>query len=142
MKAPPVIVDIMMHAPIHEVWSAITDKEKMKKWYFDISDFKAEESYEFQFTGGTEDKPYIHLCKITEVIPEKKLSYSWRFKGFPGNSLLTFELFPKGNTTQLKLVHEGLETFSYNPDFSIENFKSGWEAIIGSSLKSFLEPHS
>jgi hypothetical protein len=45
-----------------------------------------------------------------------------------------------GNLTKLKLIHEGLGTFpARNPDFAKENFEEGWNWIIGTSLKEFLE---
>lgn len=83
----------------------------------------------------------MHLCKVTEVVQGKKLTYSWRYDGFEGNSFVTFELFPEGNKTRLKLTHAGLETFpvTANKDFAKENFAEGWTAIIGTSLKEFVE---
>ena len=32
-------VSVMVNAPVEKVWNALTEKEEMKKWYFDISDF-------------------------------------------------------------------------------------------------------
>ncbi|HEY8895376.1 MAG TPA: SRPBCC domain-containing protein, partial [Niastella sp.] len=58
---------------------------------------------------------------------------------YEGNSFVTFELYPEGNGTRLKLTHEGLETFPMNPDFAKKNFMEGWTQIIGTSLKEFLE---
>ncbi len=41
---------------------------------------------------------------------------------------------------KLRLTHEGLETFpQHDEDFSVENFTKGWNAILGTSLKNFLE---
>jgi len=112
----------------------------MKQWYFDLAEFKPEIGFEFQLYGGTEEKQYLHLCKITEVIPGKKLAYSWRYDGSEGNSLVTFELFAEGDKTRLKLTHEGLETFpKSNPDLAKENFVEGWISIIGTSQKKFIE---
>ena len=61
---------------------------------------------------------YHHICKITEVDPQRKLKYSWRYQGYEGISYVTFELFSEGKATRLKLTHEGLESFPINnPDF-------------------------
>ena len=95
--------------------------------------------FEFEFTVEHEGMTYHHLCKITEVIPQKKLAYTWRYKGHEGNSLVTFELFADGDKTRLKLTHEGLETFPKTTSFARENFMKGWTQIIGSSLKDFVE---
>jgi uncharacterized protein YndB with AHSA1/START domain len=127
-------------ADTSKVWHAITNKEAMKHWYFDFKEFKPEIGFEFQFYGGTEENQYLHLCKVTEVIPEKKLSYSWRYDGYPGISYVTFELFDEGEQTKLRLTHSGLESFPADqPDFARKNFEAGWNDIIGNSLKAFLE---
>lgn len=141
MTTVPFIIERTFDATAENVWRAITEKELMKQWYFDLPEFKAEVGFRFQFTGGKKpEKQYLHLCEITEVIPGKKLKHSWRYDGYEGNSFVTFELFADGDRTKLKLTHEGLETFPMsNPDFAKENFIAGWTSIIGTSLKEFLE---
>jgi uncharacterized protein YndB with AHSA1/START domain len=140
MNNEPFVIERTYNAPSHVVWEAITRKEKMKEWYFDLAEFQAVEGFEFEFSGGSEEKTYLHLCKVTEVIPGKKLSYSWRYEGYPGYSVVTFELFPEGNKTRLKLTHAGLETFPADTkDFARESFAAGWTDIIGKHLKEYLE---
>lgn len=140
MKNEPLVLERTFNAPIDKVWKAITDKDNMKQWYFDLAEFRPEVGFEFQFTGGTEEHSYLHLCRITEVEPGRKLTYSWRYEGYAGNSFVTFELFPEGDKTRLKLTHTGLETFpASNPDLRRENFEAGWTQIIGTNLKDYLE---
>ncbi|MCI0706393.1 MAG: SRPBCC domain-containing protein [Ignavibacteriae bacterium] len=139
-ETEPFIIERTYEAPVDLVWKAITEKERMKQWYFDLKEFKPEVGFEFQFTGGTEERPYLHLCKVLEVVPQKKLSYSWVYDGYEGYSVVTFELFPEGQKTRLRLTHTGLETFpASNPDLVRKNFVDGWTSLIGESLKSFLE---
>ena len=138
----PIIVERIYNAPVEKVWNAITDRDEMKKWYFDLVEFKAEPGFEFQFYGeGKQGEKFLHLCKVIEVIPKKKLTYSWRYDGYEGNSFVTFELFPEGNKTKLKLSHKGLESFpiTANKDFAKENFMEGWTYIIGTGLREFVE---
>lgn len=141
MKNDPLIVERTLDAPTDQVWKAITDKNDMKQWYFDLADFQPVVGFEFEFMGGPEGGiQYRHLCKITEVISGKKITYSWRYDGYEGVSYVTFELFPEGNKTRLKLTHEDLETFpANNPDLARERFEEGWNYIIHTSLKGFLE---
>ncbi len=139
MDNKPVVVETIYKASKEKVWNAITDKNEMKKWYFDIADFKPEVGFEFQFIGGTPEKSYLHLCKITEAVKESKLSYSWRYDGYEGKSFVTFELTAEGDNTKLKLTHKDLETFpADNPDFAKKNFEEGWNYILGTALKEFL----
>ena len=141
METQPIVVERTFNAPASKVWKALTDKNEMKKWYFDLADFKAEKGFKFQFLGGPEDgKQYLHLCEVTEVVPGKKLTYSWRYDGYAGNSFVTFELSEQGDKTLLKLTHKGIETFpKENPDFAIGNFAEGWKHIVHTSLKEYLE---
>ncbi|MBI1768919.1 MAG: SRPBCC domain-containing protein [Bacteroidetes bacterium] len=134
------VVERVFNTSVEKVWKAITDKDQMKQWYFDLAAFKPEVGFEFQFEGGKDDRIYLHLCKVIEVVPLKKLKYSWRYDGYEGISFVTFELISQGKETRLKLMHEGLETFPIsNPDFARENFSEGWNYIIHTSLKKHLE---
>ncbi|MBI3125121.1 MAG: SRPBCC domain-containing protein, partial [Ignavibacteriales bacterium] len=117
MKDEPFLIERTFSAPIEKVWKAITDKNVMKLWYFDLAEFKAEVGFKFQFIGGPPERQYLHLCEVTEVVSGKKLTYSWRYDGYEGNSFVSFELFGEWANTRLKLTHAGLETFpKENPD--------------------------
>jgi uncharacterized protein YndB with AHSA1/START domain len=140
MKNEPFVIERIYNASIDKVWKAITDKDEMKEWYFDLKEFKPEVGFEFEFYGGSPEKSYRHLCKVTEVVPGKKITYSWRYDGYEGNSLVTWELFEEGDKTKLKLTHTGLDTFPVdNKDFAKENFVMGWTSIVGTSLPTYLE---
>jgi uncharacterized protein YndB with AHSA1/START domain len=141
MKNEPFVIERTFHAPADKVWKAITDRDQMKQWYFDLAEFKPVVGFEFSFEGGKPGgKCYVHRCVITEVIPQKKLTYSWRYEGEAGNSFVTWELFPDGDKTKLKLTHAGLETFpKTNPDLAKDNFVKGWTDIVGRMLKEFVE---
>lgn len=141
MDQQVIVLERLFDAPVKKVWKALVDKNEMKLWYFDLAEFKAEVGFTFRFTGGpSPERQYVHVCEVTDVIPEKKLSYSWRYEGYGGNSLLTFEFFAQDTKTLLKLTHTGIDTFpSENSDFAIGNFNAGWNSIIHTSLKEYLE---
>jgi uncharacterized protein YndB with AHSA1/START domain len=139
MSAQPFVIDRVYNAPVERVWEAITDNNKMKEWYFDIPDFKPEVGFEFTFDGGSEEKTYVHLCRVIEVIEGRKLSHTWRYQDYEGDSVVTWELFPEGDKTRLVLTHTGLETFPPLKDFAKENFATGWTDIVGRMLKEYVE---
>jgi len=136
----PVVVERVYDAPVEKVWTAITDRSQMKQWYFDLDAFELKEGFQFRFPGqGHKGEQYMHVCTITQVEPEKKLQYSWQYEGFPGYSLVTFDLMPVGNKTKLRLTHHGLETFPKDSaDFAHESFNEGWNHLIGISLPEHL----
>lgn len=123
-----------------KVWQALTQKELMKKWYFNLTEFRPEVGFKFEFWGSTENGvKYKHLCEIVDLVFESRLSYTWQYEGYRGVSTVTFELTDEAGKTRLKLTHEGIGNFPAEvPDFAIHNFQTGWNHIIHISLNNFL----
>jgi uncharacterized protein YndB with AHSA1/START domain len=140
-QTEPLVIERTYLAPAALVWKALTDAEEMRRWYFDLKDFKPEAGFEFEFTVEHEGHSYRHLCKVTEAVSQKRLAYTWRYAGVKGDSLVTFELLPEsgGKQTRLKLTHEGLETFPDLPAYARKNFNQGWTELVGTSLKEHVE---
>src|SRR3989337_1023338 len=88
MKTLPFEIERTFHAPVEKVWKALTDKNDMKQWYFDLKAFKPEVGFEFVFEAGEGGKTFRHVCKVTEVVVNRKLAYTWRYDGYPGNSVV------------------------------------------------------
>ena len=140
METKPLIVERTLNAPASRIWEALTDNSKMKEGYFQLENFEPRVGFEFQFYGqGSKGEKYIHLCKITEVVVNQKLQYSWRYQGFPGSSLVTFELFEEGQSTRIRITHTGLDTFPQDSaDFAPASFNMGWTELITVLLPKFL----
>lgn len=141
MKAEPIIVEQVYRSTVEHCWQAITDENQMKQWFFPTMDsFKPQVGFETQFNVQARDKNYLHIWKVTQVVPGRKIVYSWNYGGYPGDSLVIWELTSEGHTTKLKLTCEGLETFPQdNPDFSRESCIEGWNFFLSQRLKTFLE---
>lgn len=140
MATQPIIIEHTYPVPAERVWEAITDKNKMKLWYFELAEFKPQVGFTFSFYGGDENKQYLHLCKVTGVVPGKKLTYSWQYEGNPCVSYVHWELFEEGSKTRVKLTHAGIDSFVQDdPAFARENFEKGWIYILGTSLKDYLK---
>jgi uncharacterized protein YndB with AHSA1/START domain len=138
--AKSITVEETYDAPIEKVWSAISNNEEFDKWFMKLGDFKPEVGHVFEFEAGSDDKKYLHKCKVLEVVPNKTLSYSWRYEGFPGESVVVFDLEDMGDgKTKLTLTHDGLDTFPQDiPDFASANFKEGWTSAA-QELKGYVE---
>jgi uncharacterized protein YndB with AHSA1/START domain len=136
----PFVIERVLDAPIERVWHALTNKDEIKHWSFEIPEFEPEEGFEFTFYGEHEGTRFVHYCRITEVVDERKLAYSWRYENVRGVSHVTWELFPEGGKTRLRLTHEGLENFAHaGAHYLRSNFVAGWTDIIGRSLVSWLK---
>jgi uncharacterized protein YndB with AHSA1/START domain len=136
-----VIVEQTYNKPAEKVWDAITNSKVMKSWLFkEIESFKPEVGFKTQFNIREKGTNYMHVWKITDVKPGKKLEYEWTFKGIPGDSYVKWELFPDKNKTKLKLTHKGIDSFPKdNPDLSIKSFLEGWSSLLKKNLKEYLE---
>jgi len=78
------------------------------------NNFKPVVGAEFQFRTGPIAKldfDGIFYCKVLEIIPLKKLSYSWRSGPGEGeitlDSVVVWKLEPKDKGTELFLEHSG-----------------------------------
>ncbi len=144
MSADPIVVEQTFNAPIAVVWKAISDKDQMRQWFFDpIAEFEPKIGFETQFNVRCDDRDFPHLWKVTDVVPETRIVYDWRYSGYPGISSVVWELSETPNGTKLKLTHEGHETFPQDDSvFSRESGQAGWEYFLHQSLKAFLERQS
>jgi len=107
--------------PPEMVWEYLTNAELMAQWLMK-NDFQPIVGHDFQFRTNpipSLDFDGIVYCTVLEIIPFKKLSYSW--KSGPGDGKITidtvvvWELQPKEKGTDLLLEHSGFsETENLN----------------------------
>jgi uncharacterized protein YndB with AHSA1/START domain len=133
------VLERTFNASVNTAWKIITNVDEMRRWYFDLKEFRPKPGFEFQFIVEHDGNRYEHHCKVTEAVPQKKIAYTWRYHGHEGNSLVTFELFADGDKTKLKLTHEGLETFPKTPAHARLNYLEGGTQLLGTSLKEYVE---
>ena len=116
--------------PSEIVWEYLTKPELMELW-LTKNDFKPIVGLDFQFRTNpipSLDFDGIFYCKVLELIPFKKLSYSW--SSGPGNgeinldSVVEWQLQQADNGTELLLEHSGF-TKKENLDF-YNGLNHGW----------------
>jgi uncharacterized protein YndB with AHSA1/START domain len=97
--------------PPAAVWEYLTSAELMELWLMK-NDFQPVLGHEFQFRVNpipSLDFDGVVYCKVLEIVPHKKLSYSW--KSGPGDgtinvdSIVRWELQPTDKGTELLLDH-------------------------------------
>lgn len=140
----PIVVEQVFKTSINKLWNAVSNLDEMKAWYFDnIDAFKPELGIRSEFAVSVEDRVFTHLWEVTEVVPLQKLTYNWKYKEYPGDSFVTFELFEEGNLVKLKLQVDVVEDFPDDvPEFTRESCVQGWNYFIGQRLKNYLDKHS
>lgn len=138
---PPIVVEQTYNSSIENVWEAITNVDLMCQWFFEnIPSFEAQVGFKTQFTIQTEERSFLHLWEVIEVVPFKKIAYNWKYQEYSGDSNVEFELFEDAAGTRLLLSHHVLEDFADDiPEFTRESGITGWEYFIKKSLKAFLD---
>lgn len=141
MRQDTIHIEITYHAPTSEVWAALTNKERIREWFFDVSDFEVKPGIEFEFKKPGFKREFLHRCRILDAKDNEKLQYTWAYPGLmDGESVVTWELIPRGNATSLRLTHEDLSLHKEGGEsFTLKRFESGWGDILGKSLASYLE---
>ncbi|MDB4285769.1 SRPBCC domain-containing protein [bacterium] len=137
----PIIVEKTFETSINAVWSALTDLDEMKQWFFEnIPAFAPAVGFETAFAVHSGDRIFTHLWKVTEVILHQKITYNWKYLEYPGDSFVTFEFTEEGNQVKRKLTLDVVEDFRDDvPEFTRESCVEGWEYFLGKDLRKLLK---
>jgi uncharacterized protein YndB with AHSA1/START domain len=89
----------MPHTP-EKIWRALTQSHLIEEWLMK-NDFVPAVDHRFQLRGdwGHAD------CKVLQIEPEKRLSYTWDAMGL--ESVVTFTLAPTATGTHLRVEQAG-----------------------------------
>lgn len=137
----PVIIEENFTVSINKLWSAITEVNRMKKWFFEnIESFEPTVGFKTKFIVQNEDRIFPHLWEITEVIPKERICYNWKYAGYEGDSFITFEISKSKQGSKLVLTHKVTESFTTNiEEFKRESCIGGWNWFIKNQLKNYLD---
>jgi len=136
----PVTFTFSYNCSSEKMWSAITNIEEMKLWYFDNIDvFKPETGSKSNFVIEHEGLRFTHLWEVLTVTPLQEISYSWQYKEYDGNGHVKFDILETENGVELTLINSGLETFPQHiPAFSRESCEAGWNYLLNNRLREYL----
>ncbi|MDP9081958.1 MAG: SRPBCC domain-containing protein [Bacteroidota bacterium] len=116
--------------PQESVWEYLTKSELMAQWLMK-NDFQPIVGHDFQFRTGpipSLDFDGIFYCKVLEVDPFDRLSYSWTSGPGDGKitleSVVTWKLEPRDKGTEVFLEHSGFAK-DENLDF-YNGLLQGW----------------
>ena len=96
--------------------------------------FRAQPYHPIGFDGNV-------FCQVLDIVPAKKLSYSWKFGPKPGeilvDSVVTWTLISKDQGTELILDHRGFTGTKDLPAYNIMN--EGWKKNIEERMRKLIE---
>jgi len=136
-KVQDIVQTVVIHASIEKVWQKVATSEGIAAWFMP-NDFQLEEGHEFHLQGPFGASP----CKVIEVDPPKKLTFTWDLDGWRVSFLLK-EL--ESGTTEFTVIHGGWKesdktVAKANEKVSVirERMNGGWEQIVA-KLKAAIE---
>jgi len=122
----------LKHAPA-KVWRALTDPELLTRWLLPVVGFELEPGATFTLTAppqpGWDGKVN---CRIVEIEPQRKLSYTWVVGGI--DTVVTFTITPTTSGTRLSLVQSG---FKDDQKQNLGGARYGWN-LMGERLVDLL----
>lgn len=137
----PIEIEESFYVPIEKVWNALTDVDEMKRWYFDnIDSFIPDIGAKSRFAVNSGERIFTHLWEIIDVVPYRKIAYTWKYLEYKGDSYVTFELYEKPDFVKLVLTVVVTEDFPDEiSEFKRESCIGGWTYFINGRLKEYLE---
>ena len=136
----PIVIEQLYDASLDEVWTAITERDQMIQWFFNnIPAFDSRVGFETKFNVNSGGRYFLHLWKLTDVVPRERITYQWSYEGYKGESWVTFELFEQNDKAGITLTFKVVENFLDGiPEFTRKSGEQGWSYFIQSSLKDYL----
>lgn len=121
--------------PVDRVWKALADAQAMSQWLMPC-DISPEVGHKFTFkTDPQRGFDGIVHCEVLEVVPNKKLVFSWCNGKM--NTQVTFRLEALGETTKLYLEHSGFSSI-FERIFVRQLLRNGWKRKILKQLEVYL----
>lgn len=143
--APSLVIRRVVRAKRDRVFKAWTDPEIMKQWFYCqegsakvTNDFRVGGTYENEMTHKTKNAEgsvcnvNLHKGEYLEIVPPEKIVFTWN-SAIVSSSVVTVELKDLGDSTEVWITHDKLETQELRDMHSF-----GWEGCL-ENLQSFIE---
>jgi uncharacterized protein YndB with AHSA1/START domain len=125
--------ELDLHHSPEKVWRALTDPELLAEWLLPVIDLQLVPGAAFTFkTQAYPGWDGIVNCRILEIEPLRKLSYTWSVPFL--DTVVTFTLTPTASGTRLSLVQSG---FTPNQKREFGGARYGWK-MMGGKLTALL----
>ncbi|HEX6063822.1 MAG TPA: SRPBCC domain-containing protein [Longimicrobiales bacterium] len=121
--------EVDLHHSPEKVWRALTDPVLLAEWLLPVVGLKLAPGAAFTFK--TQPQPGwdgVVNCRVLEIEPQRKLSYTWIVGENWLDTVVTFTLAPTALGTRLSIVQSG-----FKPDQK-QNFggaRYGWRMMGG-----------
>lgn len=128
----PLVLTRVLPFPRERVFRAWTEVEELKKWFGPAGmsiplaemDVRVGGSYRIGMKPAQGDDLYVVVGVFQEITPPERIVFTWKWEDSgpdAPDTLVTVELRPKGDGTELVLTHDRFPTVE-----SRRNHEEGW----------------
>ena len=135
MTTEPVVITRQIKSPIEKVFAAWTDPAQLSQWFAPESgtiqeaDIDLRPGGAFKIAFVAESDRFCAFGTYLRIDSPRLLEFTWKWEESSierGESVVTIELVPTGNVTELTLTHAKLESAT-----SCEAHLKGWDSVLG-----------
>lgn len=96
--------------------------------------------FETEFDVEADGRIYPHRWEVIEVKTSRRIAYRWRYRGYPGDSTVHWNLTSTPVGTELVFTHRDYETLQTGmAGHPRQNCEMGWRCFLDERLRQFLE---
>lgn len=128
-------------SPKEKVWESLTDQQKFRKWWGEKNlKIQAKMDGEFEESRTNKEGTVIFTRgTVITVVPNHRLSFTWKKDDWDGETLVTFYLLPQNKRTKLYFLHSEWNNLSVKIREEQKSvLQEKWKEKLA-NLKYFLE---
>lgn len=125
-------------APPAIVWACLTGAEAVRRWFGAHMQLDARPGGGFVEAWADGERTVTTTGEVLRFEPPHRLDLSWRDEDWPAATLVSITLEPVGETTRLRLRHNGWDALGDGAAALAEAHRAGWRAHLR-SLRQFAE---
>jgi uncharacterized protein YndB with AHSA1/START domain len=132
-------LEVVYPHPVDRVWRALTDSAALAAWLMP-NDLVPVVGHRFTFrTDPVEGWSGAVECQVTEVLPPRRLSYTWHGDPALPITTVTWSLSPEGSGCRLRLRHRGWTDDPYARHVR-DTLSGGWDSkLLRTTLPALLD---
>ena len=126
MNTEPLVFERTIHAPVEQVYQALTNSTALREWLCDAATTDPH-------PGGRVylwwNNGYYSCGEFLNLVNGQEVAFSWLGRGDPGATRVEITLVSETNSTRLKLVHAGLGNDEAWTAIA-QRIHKGWESSL------------
>ena len=137
----PIKISKTYNCTSEQLWSALTNINEMRKWYFEaLPDFKPEVGFSTSFLLVNEGRKFTHQFRVLEVDTGRMIKYTFNFAEYDGDGFVQFEITEAEGGCLLNFSSVVTKDYPSDiPEFKRESGVEGWNWFLGERLEGYLD---